>query len=44
MNFRIQMFPFMTYFVSFHHPIISTGLKDLIPMFLGFHSYLEDKM
>ena len=34
LKWRIQLFPFMKYFVSFHHPIISTGLKYLILMFL----------
>ena len=31
MHFRIQIFPLMKEFLSVHHPIILTGLKDLPP-------------
>ena len=42
---RIQMFPFMVESVSVQHPIIWTGLKYIIPMFLSiymtFHSVFD---
>ena len=33
-DFQNKNIPFIKEFVSAHHPIISTGLKDIIKMFL----------
>ena len=34
MNYKMQIPPFMTEYVSVHHPIRWTGLKNIIPMSL----------
>ena len=36
-HFRIKLFPFMKYSVSFHHPIICNVLKNLNPVFLSIN-------
>ena len=41
MNFRTQMFPFIKEYVSVHHPIIYTGLRDLTPMLLSIDMKLH---
>ena len=38
---RIQIFSFMKESVSFQHPIISTGLKYLTPMFLSIETMVR---